>query len=123
MWKRARRSLKAKRDEAAFRQAQQRLERLEAAAQEGRLEVFYFDQAGVQSCPCVPYAWQPQGQTLELPAHERKRLNLVGFFNRDNVSYLQTVGGTVDSQTVIEAIDAFHRSGRRSAAVHPHRYG
>jgi hypothetical protein len=71
------------------------------------VEVFYFDQAGVQSCPCVPYRWQPQGETLALPAHERKRVTLMGFFNRDQVSHMRTIEGRVDSQRVIDAIDDF----------------
>ena len=84
------------------------MEKLEQAEQGGQpWEVFYFDQAGVQSCPCVPYLWQPRGQTRCLPAHERKRLNLMGFFNREHVSHIRITQGYVDSQTVIDAIDEF----------------
>ncbi len=71
------------------------------------MDLFYFDESGLCPCPVVPYAWQPCGQTLEVPAHVRTRLNLIGFFSRDNRSFIQTVEGRVTRQTVIEVMEAF----------------
>ncbi len=74
---------------------------------QGKVEIIYFDQSGVSLTPVIPYAWQPVGQTYELPATERQRLNLLGFFTRAQAAFHVPVSGTVNSQTVIEAIDAF----------------
>lgn len=81
------------------------------------LAVFYFDQASVQSCPCVPYRWQPRGQTWRLPAHDVKRLAIMGFFSRDHRHDLHLLEERVNSRTVIDLIDGFIQ--RRA---HPQRF-
>ena len=45
-WRRLRRSLKSKRDEAAFRKAQTELDQLKAREDRGEIELYYFDAAG-----------------------------------------------------------------------------
>ncbi len=57
-WKRVRKSLKSKRDEQQFRQAQQRIEQLTFRQQQGEIDLFYFDEAGFSLDPYIPYAWQ-----------------------------------------------------------------
>lgn len=71
------------------------------------MEVFYFDEAGFSLKPVVPYAWQPIGQSVELPADKRDRLNVLGFLSPTNQSFFHRVEHTVTSQTVIEAFDRF----------------
>lgn len=83
-WKRLRRSTRRKRDEAEFRAAQQDLAEFRAAAQAGDLDVYYFDGAGFSLDPCVPYAWQSVGETLEMPAATSHRLNILAFFSLDH---------------------------------------
>lgn len=69
----------------------------------------YFDESGFCTVPCVPYAWQPKGETLEINSRLSKRLNVLGFMTRDNRGFFQTVEGRVDTDTVIAAFDAFAR--------------
>ena len=99
--------MKARRDPEAFEQAEKVLSGLQQLDQQDKLDLFYFDESGVSLTPVVPYAWQPTQQTLELPAFSRQRVNLLGFMNRDNAVFHTVVEGTVDSATVVAAIEAF----------------
>ena len=76
-------------------------------ADAGLINLFYFDESGFATVPCVPYAWQPVGTTLELPSFKSKRLNVLGFMSRSQQSFFQTTEGKVDSAQVIAAFDRF----------------
>ncbi len=67
VWKRVRKSLKSKRDAERFAQAQQQLAGLSEQAGWQEIGLAYFDESGFTLEPCVPYAWQPVGETVEAP--------------------------------------------------------
>jgi len=73
----------------------------------GEIDLSFFDEAGFSLEPCIPYAWQPIGQTIEIPTAKGKRLNVLGFFNTDNDLTPFCVEGSVDTQIVIGCFDAF----------------
>lgn len=83
-WKRLRRSSRGKRDEADFQAAKAELEGFRAQAEAGELDLYYFDGAGFTLDPCVPYAWQSVGETIELPAATSERINVLAFFSLDH---------------------------------------
>jgi transposase len=99
--------LKHKRCAAAFEKGSQLLDFLKKKEADGDIEVHFFDEVGFTQSPVVPYAWQPIGDTLRLPSSPSKRLNVLGFINRDNDYFGQTKEGAVSSEDVIEAFDAF----------------
>ena len=109
-WKRCRRSLKEKRDEAEFREGRRILDAFHEREAMGELDVFYLDESGFSSRSCVPYAWQPKGETLRLPANVPGRTNVIGFLNRNHEAYFHTVDGSVTHRQVMEAMDGFIRS-------------
>ena len=77
-------------------------------ARAGACDLWDFDASGFCLEPCIPYAWQPIGQTLELPqSSHNQRLNVLGFLQRDNtlVSYL--IDGAIDTAAVVACIDKF----------------
>lgn len=71
------------------------------------INLYYFDESGFSTVPCVPYAWQPIGTTLELPSFPSKRLNVLGFLSRDQKAFFQSTEGTVGTAQVIAAFDRF----------------
>lgn len=107
-WRRVRRSLKSKRNEAAFRQAQLEIELLQKQEDDGVLDLVYFDEAGFSLVPVVPYAWQAPGQQVEVPtgSHHR-RLNVLGFLKRSGRFVPYVSEDSVSTETVIACIDAF----------------
>lgn len=104
--------MKDRRDEQAFRNEHHRLQCLHQAEEQGRVEVFYFDEAGFNLTPVVPYAWQESGQTRALPSASSQRINVLGFINKANQSFFHSVIGRVSSTEVIAAFDAFAAQGQ-----------
>jgi transposase len=102
-WKRLRRSLRSLRDEAEFRAAHVELAALRAAAlkPDRQFDLWYFDEAGFTLTPCVPYAWQKVGQTLELASSHSPRQNILGFFTLQHEFHAFAFEGAIDTQTVI----------------------
>lgn len=108
-WRRIRRSLKGLRDEAAFRHAHQELEGLKEAHRAGRLELYYFDEAGFMRIPAVGYAWQEKGERLEVVAQRSVSENVLGFLSLDCEFQPFVFRGAIDASVVINCFDTFSR--------------
>lgn len=106
-WKRMRKSTKDKRDKVEFKRAKAEIEALHAQEAAGELDVYYFDEAGFNLTPVVPYAWQEIGETIEILSSSSKRLNVLGFCNKAQDFHATTVQGSVSSATVIACFDQF----------------
>jgi len=106
-WKRIRKSLKSKRNPDLFEQSQQQLISLIERSKKGEIDLFYFDESGFTLEPCVPYAWQPKGETIEIPSSKSKRLNVLGFMDRECSLTSIVVEGSVTSAVVVASIDHF----------------
>ena len=67
--------------------------------------MLYFDEAGFSLEPVVPYAWQPIGQTIEIPSSRSNRLNVLGFLglNGDITSYV--FEDSISSEEVVACFD------------------
>ena len=107
VWKRIRRSLRDKRDEADFQGAKAQLGGFRAQAATGEIDLFYFDEAGFTLNPSLSYAWQTVGQTIEIPATTSDRINVLGFYNTENCLHPDVFRGTTTSQIVIACFDQF----------------
>jgi transposase len=106
-WKRIRKSLRSKRDPDLFEQSRQQLVTLIEQSKQKEIDLFYFDESGFTLEPCVPYAWQPRGETIEVPCAKSKRLNVLGFVNRECSFTSVVFEGSVTSAVVVASIDHF----------------
>lgn len=106
-WKRVRKSLRSKRDDEAFSQAVEEIKIRLEKADKGELNFYYFDESGFTLEPCVPYAWQRVGEQIEVPSSKSKRLNVLGFIDRDCHFESYVFEGTVTSDVVIACFDKF----------------
>jgi len=80
-----------------------RLHRLETAC---KCQVLYGDESGFCLSPCVPYFWQPKGQTLGLPAQAHsRRLSVLGFLDKDSHLRSFQTQEKITAQFVIESIE------------------
>lgn len=119
LWKRMRRSTRARRDEAEFRVAEAELAHLRTAALAGTsaFDLWYFDEAGFTLQPVIPYAWQRVGQRLELAAAHGPRQNVLGFFNLHNQFHSFAFQGSIDAHTVVHCFELFHQQQQKPALV------
>jgi transposase len=119
VWKRMRRSSRARREEAEFRAAEAELAYMRATVLEGTsaFDLWYYDEAGFTLQPVIPYAWQRVGQRLELASTHGPRQNVLGFFNLHNQFHAFAFQGSIDSHTVIHCFDLFHQQQQKPALV------
>lgn len=106
-WKRVRKSMKEKRDEEEFRAAPVEIKELIKPHNHGEIELWFFDESGLDQQPSVPYAWQPVGSTLEIPSQRSTRLNVLAFLTPDNQLESYGFEGTVNTDVVIAGFDQF----------------
>ena len=106
-WKRMRRSVKGRRDQGEFERVQEEITALHEQEAAGEVGLYYFDESGFSLTPDVPYAWQAVGETIEISSRRSKRLNVLGFCNKQQDFHATTVQGYVDSEIVIACFDQF----------------
>lgn len=106
-WKRMRRSLKDRRDDDEFREAQQHIDKFIEHHKAGDYDLYYFDEAGFSLTPCVPYAWQPEGERLEIPSRKSGQINALGLLSYDGQLIPYVTEGTVNTDVVVACIDDF----------------
>lgn len=106
-WKRIRKSLKGKRNEAEFRKSQQAIKELELRREKGEIDVQYFDGAGFNETPCVPYAYQPKNEYIEITPSKGKSISALAFMNKDNDCTPFMFDCRVDTDVVISCFESF----------------
>jgi transposase len=116
-WKRVRKSLKDKRDPEAFAHGQRELWALQEQHKRGEIGLYYFDEAGFALDPCLPYAWQQEGEVIEVPAWQRGRVNVLGFMNTDNDLHPFLFEESVNSAVVVACFDVFCQTIEQKTVV------
>lgn len=106
-WRRVRRKPKGAPDPEHYAQKKQELEVLKAQAEQGELDLYFFDESGFCQLPSLPYAWQEKGQTIALESEHGKRLNVLGFLSREQGLAAYTTEEGVTSALVMAWFDAF----------------
>lgn len=117
-----RKSCQHKRNQEKFEACQKALKNAQEAERKGLINLFYFDESGFSQQPCVPYAWQKKGEQLRIPSVNSKRINVLGFMNRDNDLFYYPVNGSVDSNEVIRVFDDFAEHMQDSRYSSNNRY-
>ncbi|RDC66160.1 hypothetical protein AHMF7616_04791 [Adhaeribacter pallidiroseus] len=80
---------------------------MECLQEQGFLPLYYYDESGFSLTSALPYAWQKQGKTLEIPAAKGRRINVAGLLNRQADFYYQTHTGRMGSKEVVSLLDSF----------------
>jgi hypothetical protein len=57
--------------------------------------------------PCVPYAWQPVGEYIEVPVAKSRRLNVLGFLSPPQLLTSFVFEKAIDSQVIIVCFNEF----------------
>jgi len=109
-WKRVRKSLKSLRDPLDFAKCKRELEALQKQEDQGKIDLYYFDESGFTLDPYIPYAWQEPGTVIEIPARKSGRINVLGFMNRKNDLHPFLFEQSVDTSVVIACFEAFSKT-------------
>ena len=119
VWKRMRRSSRGKRNEQDFQTAKAHLNKLRTAcgAADHDFDLIYFDEAGFSLIPCVPYAWQLRGETLEIQSVHSQRLNVLGFLNLKGSFESYVFEGPISSEVLIKCFYAYCQKMKKPALI------
>jgi len=80
--------------------------------------LWYFDASGFCLTPCIPYAWQPIGSTIEVPTStHNQRINVLGFLNRHNALFPYVIEGKVDTEVIVECFTQFSQQIKKRTYV------
>ena len=103
-------------DEKEF--ARQDLAELTKKAEQGLLELIYFDQSGFNLSAKVVYAWQKRGMRITVPVAKGKSNNVLGFMWHGCQKFESSVfDGAVDSNVVIACLDIIAQSVEKETVI------
>ncbi len=118
VWKRVRKSVRPRRNEEEFEQAKKEIGELKKQQENGDTDIYYFDESGFDLQPTVPYAWQPKGETIEIPSFKSSRLNVLGFLNTENNDFnCHTFKCSIDTDVAVACFDWFSEQITKEAHV------
>lgn len=106
-WKRARLSLKGKRNKDEFELRQEQINDLKQLEDSGYIDLYFGDESHFGLTPNVPYAWQLKEKPLLLPSAKGKFLNVVGLMSRKNDLFFQVLESTFNTDKIIDFMDSF----------------
>lgn len=106
-YKRMRRSCKPKRDELMFAFFKGELSHLKALEEAGKLDLLFYDEAGFNLQPAVPYAWQRIGTTQLIRSAKGKNYSVLGLLGRKGFFRYQFRHTAPKTQDIIDFFDQF----------------
>lgn len=110
MWK------QADADEKEF--ARQDLTKLTKRADDGEIELVYFDCSGFNLSAKIVYAWQKRGERIVVPVTGGTSQNVLGFMNHRCQKFTSFVfEGTIDSHIITGCFDIFAETLERETVV------
>lgn len=113
-----RNSLRNKRNEELFQFFLEELETLKKEAKEGKINLCYFDETGLNLKPNVPYAWQLKGTTAILPAKRTKGVTILGILDPLHEKFSGNMyQGAANSECVIQTLEEYSKSLKKKTIL------
>ena len=110
MWKRA--------NEMEQTIARQELEQLNEQADQGNIDLIYFDQSGFNLWAKVVYAWQKRGERIVVPVTRSKQQNVLGFMWHGCQRFESFVfEGSIDASVVVDCFERVTAALKRETVV------
>jgi transposase len=117
VYKRAKRSCKAHRDQSLFSVFQEELQALKEWEDQGQIDLFFYDEMGLNLIPSIPYGWQTKGETVEIPSIKSSNISTAGFLSRDNRFTSWVVEGAINTEMTVKIFDAFANTLAKQTVV------
>lgn len=118
MWKRVKSGLWKQPNEDEQEFARQDLAALTEKADQGEIDLVYFDQSGFNLQAKVVYAWQKRGERIVIPTSKGTSNNVLGFMWHDCRKFKSFVfEGSTDSNVVVGCFDKIAESIERKTVI------
>ena len=109
-WKRVRKTVRKERDPEKYGKSLKEIEKYEEQQKAGIADLYFSDQSGFSSGSFVPYAYQPVGETLGIPSSGGGRLNVIGFYSKNNRTESFCFKNTIHAGVVSACFDEFSKT-------------
>jgi transposase len=114
------RSSRHLRNEADFEFFLQEMKTLQQWEDAGEVDLYYFDEMGVNLSAVVPYGWQKKGKSEAfMPATQGQNLTTLAFMSRCNQFSAFTCPGAATAELVTASFEEFAASIQRKTVVIP----
>ena len=117
-YKRIRKSNKHLRYESEYEFFREELRLLQQEEDSGAIDLYYFDEMGVNLQAVVPYGWQEKGKNPAfMPATASQNLTTLAFMNRKNSLYPFTCQGAATTEIVTACFEEFAKTLTKKTVV------
>lgn len=117
VYKRAKRSCKAHRDQSLFSVFQEELQALKEWEDQGQIELFFYDEMGLNLIPSIPYGWQTKAERVEIPSIKSSNISTAGFLSRDNRFTSWVVEGAINTEMMVKIFNDFAQTITKRTVV------
>lgn len=95
----------------------QLLKKYDVFSKKGKIDLYFFDESGFSVNSNIPYAWSPIKQTMVIKSFHSKKINVLGFINKQGhlKSYISDT--SVKSDKVVEIFDDFSKQLSKPTVV------
>jgi transposase len=95
----------------------QELQLLEQRYTNEETDLYYGDETQISEKGYVPYGWQFKDENISIKSANGKRINCFGMITRDNKFEYATTNEMINSNFIIEKIDAFSRQIKKHTVI------
>jgi transposase len=106
-YRRIRQWVKGKPDPILYERKVQELKALIELEQNEFLTIYYGDESGFSTTPCVPYGWQLIDEPMTIPTERSKRRNVFGLMSLSGDLWTYSPKKKMDSAFIIASINDF----------------
>ena len=83
---------------------QDELQALKKWEDQGQIDLFFYDEMGLNLIPSIPYGWQTKGETVEIPSIKSGNISTAGFLSRDNRFTSWVVEGAINTEMRVKIL-------------------
>lgn len=116
-WKRFRKSLKSKQDQADYERKLTELKHILELHKSNFIDLFFADESSFNLQGYIPYGWQPKNEYIHITPVKTKAENIFGLMTLDNRLEAYSYQGSGTSVKIIAFLDDFFQSIKQPTVV------
>jgi hypothetical protein len=96
-------------DKELYERKKKLIQKYDLLSQRGKINLYFFDESGFSVNSNIPYAWSPINQTMVIKSFHAKKVNVLGFINKQGHLKSYMCETSVKSDKVVEVFDDFSK--------------
>lgn len=104
-------------DTVLYAKKEKLIQKYDLLSQRGKIGLYFFDESGFSVNSNIPYAWSPVNKTMVIKSFHAKKMNVLGFLNKQGDLKSYTCEESVKSAKVVEVFDDFSKQITKPTVV------